>query len=386
MKKATRTTSLFLSRTVCFVLFALVFSISCRKGVEQKALKDFQQVNLVDNNGAYGATHQDATLINAWGLAWAPSGIAWVNSQAGHVSELYDKDGAPLRKINIPSPVDTIGGNPTGIVFNGTTDFTISNGKPGLFFFVGVDGVFSGWNGTAGNNALRIKNGPPPTSFTGLTSATNGGANFLYAANFGAGKIDVWDKNLAPVSMSFKDPFLPSGYSPFNIQLVGTWLVVLYAKVGPDGRDQAGEGLGFVSIFNTDGSFIKRFASRGPLNAPWGVVQAPPAFFEDNDANDTQSNDHGGNSGKGKNGDDDRKNNQPTILIGNFGDGHINAYSLDGEFLGQLKAHGKTIVIDGLWALSFPPATATAIDPNRLYFTAGPNHEQNGLFGYLIKQ
>jgi uncharacterized protein (TIGR03118 family) len=136
----------------------------------------------------------------------------------------------------------------------------------------------------------------------------------------------------------------------------------MYAKVDPvEGEEEAGPGLGYVDIYNTDGSFVKRFVSKGQLNAPWGVAWAPASFF----------------------GDDE--NARPAILIGNFGDGHINAYNEDGNFLGQLRAHGNPIVIDGLWAISFVPATATTIDANRLYFAAGPDDETEGIFGYIVK-
>lgn len=381
----------------CFLITAIVLSIGCRKNnnVDDKDLRDFQQVNLVANNGEYSAAHVDPTLQNAWGLAWSPTGIAWVNSLSGHVSELYTSEGAIVRPpVNIPSPADTIGGLPTGIVFNSTKGFKLPNGANAAFIFVGVDGVVSAWNGAAGNNAFRIGNNSATSSYTGLTLAASGGHNYLYAANFKTGKIDVWDTTFAPVTwMPFKDPSVPGGYAPFNIQSVGTWLFVQYAKVGPDGRDQAGAGNGFVDVFNTDGSFVKRFASRGKLNAPWGIVQAPGSFLDDHDMNDDDDNgdNHGSNSGKGSNGKDDnghhdRKPTDPVILVGNFGDGRINAYTLDGKFLGQLQSHNRTIVIDGLWALSFAPATATTIDPNRLYFTAGPDKEMDGLFGYLIKQ
>jgi uncharacterized protein (TIGR03118 family) len=377
MKKNTGPTNYLPAKRLCFLLFAfLVFSMACNKFNERKALRDFDQVNLVDNNHEYSATHTDSTLQNAWGLVFTPTGIAWVNSQAGHVSALYDKDGNTLRPaIKIPSPGDTVGGNPTGIVFNAsTTDFLLANALPAKFIFVGVDGVLSGWNG--GNNAQLIQNNVATSSYTGLALAASGGANYLYAADFRTGKIDVWDKNFAPVTwMPFKDDHLPWGYSPFNIQAVGTWLYVMYAKVGSDGRDQAGFGDGFVDVFNTDGSFVKRFASRGFLNAPWGVTQAPASFF-------TDSTDDSQNSGRGH----DHEIDQDIILVGNFGDGHINAFTLNGQFLGQLKKHGQPIWIDGLWALSFAPTTATTIDPNRLYFTAGPDKEADGLFGYLIKQ
>ena len=186
------------------------------------------------------------------------------------------------------------------------------------------------------------------------------------------------DTAFAPVAMSFKDPYLPADYSPYNIQAVGDLLFVIYAKLGADGHGVAGAGNGFVSVFKTDGSFVKRFASRGTLNIPWGVTMAPGSFFEEQQGDDVTNNNNGHNG--------DHNPNEPVMLIGNFGDGHINVYDLDGRFLGQLRSKHSTIVIDGLWALSFAPSTATSVDPARLYFTAGPDHETDGLFGYLIKQ
>jgi len=377
MKKLMKREFFVLNRPAYVVLLAfLSLTIACRKNDINKRLKDFDQVNLVDNNGEYGAAHQDTALKNAWGLAWSPTGIAWVNSQLGHVSALYNSEGvAPRAAVSIPSPADTIGGNPTGIVFNGTTDFKISNGQPARFIFVSLDGVLSGWN--SGNRALTIKNNAATSVYTGLAIGVSGGANYIYAADFRAGKIAVWDKDFMPVDMQFKDPNLPSGYSPFNIQAIGDWLYVMYAKVGTDGEEEKGVGNGLVSIFSTDGSFVKRFASRDQLNAPWGIAKAPAGFFDDTD-NDARSN------------NDNSKFSEhfvdsTTILVGNFGDGKINVYSAHGDFLGQLKSHGHTIYIDGLWALGFPPTTST-IDKNRLYFTAGPADEENGLFGYLIKK
>jgi uncharacterized protein (TIGR03118 family) len=393
MEKTTKTSGFLLH--FCFYLLTigtLVSMNACKKSNEEKILKDFTQVNLVDNNHAFGALHTDPMLINAWGLTFTPNGIAWVNSQAGHVSALYDKDGKSLRPaITIPSPADTIGGNPTGIVFNGSTDFVLSNGKPGLFIFVGVDGVLSGWNGSAGNNAILIKNNAATSAYTGLTLATNGGANFLYAANFRTGKIDVWDKNFAPVTwMPFNDSHLPAGYSPFNIQIVGSWLYIMYAKVGPDGKDLAGLGNGFVDVFSTDGKLVGRFASKGLLNAPWGVTKAPASFFEDKDKDQDDLGKNGGGGSKVEENDPKIEGGSheedSVILVGNFGDGHISVFTISGKFIGQLKVHSYPLIIDGLWALSFAPSTASTIDPNRLYFTAGPLHESEGLFGYLIKQ
>ncbi len=372
------------ARLSLFFAIFLLLSPGCRKGnIDNKGLRNFQQVNLVANSGAYSPVLIDPTLHNAWGLAWAPSGIAWVNSMSGHVSELYTGEGAIVRPpVNIPSPTDTIGGLPTGIVFAGGAGFTLANNAAPNFLFVGVDGIFSGWNGAAGNNALRIADNSATSAYTGLTLAIWNGSHLLYAANFRTGKIDVWDTTFSPVSLTFNDPALPSGYSPFNIQSVGNWLFVEYAKPAPDGRSQAGTGLGLVDVFNPDGSFVRRFASRGTLNAPWGVVMTPANFLQDQDMSD----ENGHKDASGSNGDKDKNDldQPPVILIGNFGDGRINVFSTQGQFMGQLQSHNRTIVIDGLWALSFAPTTST-IDQKRLYFTAGPASETDGLFGYLIK-
>jgi uncharacterized protein (TIGR03118 family) len=335
-----------------------------------KSKKNFTQVNLVASSAEYSPGRIDPLLLNAWGLSWSTTGVAWVAAQAGHVSTVYSSEGLQVRPaVNIPSPGGPTGGNPTGTVFNGGAGFILPapNSQPARFLFVGVDGVLSGWNGAAGNNAVLIKNNAATAAYTGLAIATSNGATYLYAADFGAGKIAVFDHAFNTVAMSFTDPNLPAGYSPFNIQNVGDKLYVMYAKVGSNGRDEAGMGNGYVSIFNNDGSFVKRFVSGGQLNAPWGIAQAPTGFFED-DGDELETSDH------------------TVLLVGNFGNGHINAYRNDGKFMGELALHKAPLVIKGLWALSFPPATATTIDPNRLYFTAGPDEESQGIFGYIQKK
>jgi uncharacterized protein (TIGR03118 family) len=360
----------YFSRAIAFLLIT-TFVVSCQKsidrpsasnesvaGKEPKSLKDFEQVNLVDNNGEYGAAVTDPHLQNAWGISFSSGGTAWVSAEAGGVSGVYNREGAiqGISPVAIPSPTAATGGAPTGQVFNPTSDFKLPNGNKAAFIFVGSDGVISGWNG--GSAAIRMVNDAPDASYFGATLASDGGNNFLYVANFAEKEIDVYDKNWAEVTKPFVDPDLPSDYSPFNIQNVGGKLYVMYAKVGPDGDEIHHPGFGIVDIYNPDGHFVKRFVSNGQLNSPWGVAKAPAGFF--------------GDSG------------QESILIGNFGDGHINAYNMDGGFLGQLRAHGNPIAIDGLWAISFPPSTST-IDPNRLYFSAGPDDEEDGLFGYIIK-
>ena len=340
-----------------------------KNGVKQK--KNFEQTNLVASNAEYNAARIDPLLVNSWGIAFSPGGTAWVNAQGGHISAVYNSEGLQVRPaVNIPSPGGPTGGNPTGIVFSGSaTDFKLPapNNQPARFLFVGVDGVLSGWNGAAGNNALLIKNNVATSAYTGLALATSAGANFLYAANFRARRIDVFDKNFNAVAMPFTDPGLPAGYSPFNIQKVEDVLYVMYAKVGSNGRSEAGLGKGYVDIYSTNGMLVKRFASGAQLDAPWGVAKAPATFFEDAE----------------ESGDDD---NEPAILIGNFGNGHINAYKTDGKFMGELALHKAPLVIEGLWAITFAPTTATSINPNRLYFAAGPDEETHGLFGYIKKK
>ncbi|MEO8412005.1 MAG: TIGR03118 family protein [Ginsengibacter sp.] len=356
------------SRPLALVgLFLIPFLLSmesCKK--EPKELADFNQVNLVANNNEYGATTRvDPTFINGWGIAFSSGGTAWVSAEGSGLSEVWNSAGnVAIPAVTIPSAGDIpTGGHPSGQLFNGTTDFVLANGKPARFIFAGLDGVISGWNGgTAAVSA--IDDSKSGAVYTGITLASDGGANFLYVANFSAGKIDVYDKNWAEVWKSFKDPWVPRGYSPFNIQNIGGMLYVMYAKLGPGGDEEKGAGNGYVAIFNTGGSLVKHFISRGALNAPWGVAQAPAGFF-------TQD------MGMG--------NTQNAILVGNFGDGRINVYDENGRFIGPLRSKNRPLVIDGLWAISFAPVTATTINPNWLFFAAGPDDEADGLFGYITK-
>ncbi len=362
----------FLTKTpiVLFTLFALWLLLEgCHKFPH---LKDFEQVNLVANNTGYGATNVDPHFVNGWGIAFGPSGAAWVSANGAGLSEIYNSLGAQVRPpVTIPSPGSATGGQPTGAVFNSSsTDFKLTNGNAARFIFAGTDGVISGWN--SGNAAELVLNDAPDAVYTGLAIASDGVANFIYAANFKERKIDVYDKNWTEVNKPFTDPSLPAGYSPFNIQNIGGRLFVLYAKVAPDGDEEAGPGNGFVDIYNPDGSLVKRFASRGALNAPWGIAQAPATFWEDNDNDKTNMD----------------KNHIPkaVFLVGNFGNGRINVYNESGFFLGELRKHERPIVINGLWGISFAPSTATTVNPNWLFFAAGPNGEQDGLFGYISKQ
>ncbi len=380
-------------RNYLLTITMLALSFGCHKSnIDQKDFRDFQQVNLVANNNEYNANQIDSTLLNAFGIAWTSNGFAWVNSVGGHVSEIYSSEGIKQRAVNIPASLtDSNGGFPCGIVLSSGKGFNLPNG-PASFLFTGFEGGLTGWNPASGNNAQFIKH-PPGASYTGLAIGSTHGRNLIYAANFGAKKIDIWDTAFARVDLPFRDPALPDEYSPYNIQAVGDSLFVMYAKLKTTdpgaGHGIAGKGFGYVSVFGTDGTFGRRFASQGTLNIPWGVTLAPSGFLQDKDVYNNNNNEGDGiKSSPVQDNSAIQENhylNEPVILIGNFGDGRINVFSLDAKFLGQLQTHKHTLVIEGLWSLSFPPASAN-IDAGRLYFTAGPDSENDGVFGYVIKK
>jgi len=355
-------------------------ALGCHKPppIDSKDLKDFKVVNLVANSEEYHPRYIDTTLINGFGIAWSSSAVAWVNSVGGHRNEAYDEEGRKLGDLRIPSPTDSINGLPCGVVLNPSLLFWFPDG-PFSLIFSGFDGVISAWNG--GITAARIKN-PRGASYTGLAIASDKLNHFfLYAANFGQKKIDVWDEDFHKVDMPFYDPDMPAAYSPYNIQAVGDYLFVIYGQLATahdpnPGHGVAGPGKGFVDVFTIDGRLVKRFASRGTLNLPWGVTAAPASFLEGRDLTGGEGV-HGGGQGN-----DDK---EPLVLIGNFGDGRINVFTAEGRFLGQLQSHNHVLEVEGLWSLSFPPADAQ-VDPRRLYFTAGPDNEADGVYGYLIKQ
>ena len=318
-------------------------------------LSGYQQTNLVSDVDGYGAARIDPTLVNPWGISFSATSPLWISANHTSVSVIYDKDGNTV----IPNvTIQNGNGAPTGQVFNGTTGFVIpANSKPARFIFCGEDGTITAWNGgtAAVLVADRSKNG---AVYKGMAMANDGDANFLYVANFRESKIDVFDSTFTYVTgKAFHDPSIPGNYGPFNIRNIDGWLYVTYAKhQAPDNvDDQKGQGNGYVDVFNTKGELVKRFASRGALNSPWGIAPAPTGFSTVPQA----------------------------ILIGNFGNGLINVYTADGKFAGSLKDKwGHDIKIDGLWAIE---ANVPNADPQRLYFTAGPADESHGLFGYIEK-
>ena len=322
------------------------------------SLGDFTKIFLNANKSGYNAVHINPRLHNAWGMSESPGGTFWVSAADGGLSFVYDRTGREvLDAVNIPSHLAGSPGNPTGQIFNGTPDFIIpGTGSTAKFIFASEDGTISGWNG--GPSAVIVADRSKQDSgYTGLAMATDNGANYLYAANFAKGKIDVFDKDFNHVgSNDFKDWDIPAGYAPFNIRNINNMLYVTYALKTEDGEeDSTGAGLGFVDVFWPNGTLSKHFAAHGTLNAPWGIAEAGPALL-----------------------------GKSALLIGNFGDGHINVFDWDGNFIGQLSVNGKPVQIDGLWAIeSGVKKTSTA---KQLYFTAGPDDEADGTFGFLYKR
>jgi uncharacterized protein (TIGR03118 family) len=323
----------------------------------------------------------DPNLQNAWGVASTPGGALWVADNNDGLSTLYDGNGVKVNlTVTIPLPAGRTAppaAAPTGLVWNPTTAFTITAGAvtaPATFIFDTEDGTISAWNPTvvpvAGGKStatLVIDNSGKGAVYKGLAFGTNVRGNFLFATNFAAGTVEVYDKTFALTTLdgSFSDPDIPAGFAPFGIHNIDNNLYVTYAKQNAQKNDViAGAGLGFVDVFTTDGVLIKRFASRGTLNAPWGVARATADFGQFS-------------------GD---------ILIGNFGEegnfaGWINAFSggNDNDFVGPLQdATGKPISIDGLWSIFFGTFLNSVADT--LYFTAGPNQQTNGLFGKIVAQ
>jgi uncharacterized protein (TIGR03118 family) len=323
----------------------------------------YVQHNLVsDVSGMSPRT--DSKLVNPWGLTSAPMGPLWVADQGSGVSTVYEGNGKPFPKphsplvVSIPSPGGGAG-TPTGIVFNGTTDFVISQGEqtgPAAFIFATLEGALAAWNPEVNQTAAVIAADKSSTGaeYTGLAMASNLGANLLFAADFHNGVVAVFDSSFNMIN-SFTDSSIPAGFAPFGIRNIGGMLYVTYAKQEPpDNRvAQPGPGNGFVDVFTPTGS-VTRFATQGTLNAPWGLVMTSAFGQFSND-----------------------------ILVGNFGDGRINAYSTSGTFLGQLEDHhGNPISINGLWALDFGNGFQGG-SSKLLFFTAGIEGEMHGLLGTL---
>ncbi len=301
-----------------------------------RGIGHYVQRNLVsDVPGAAQLT--DPNLVNAWGLGFGPTTPAWIADNGQDVSTLYSGASAtaPTPRSSRSSSASRAGRRPASCSTprrrrSSCTRARARGAAP--FLFSSEAGVISGWNPNVPppptSTQAQIAATVPDAVFKGLAIADTASGPRLYATDFHHGTVDVWDANFAPVTRpgAFQDPAIPRGFAPFGIQTTAGGIVVTYAKQDADAEDDvAGRGNGFVDFFGTDGTLLRRFAARGPLNSPWGVAQAPQGF--------------GAASG--------------ALLIGNFGDGRINAFDpVSGRFLGSLRSsHGRRIDIDGLWAL-----------------------------------
>jgi uncharacterized protein (TIGR03118 family) len=321
------------------------------------------------SNGGVPAPLTDQHLVNAWGLVAGPTTPWWVSDNGTDLSTLYNTaTGTSATKVGLEVSVP---GAPTGAVWNGSSSFVVHSGAASgaaLYLFDTEGGQDIGRNAAVP---------PPPPShaaqlgadrsnvgavYKGLAIAPTSDGPHLYATDFHNGRVDVFNGTFGLVTRpgAFVDPSLPSDYAPFGIETIGTRIFVTYAKQEAGSDDELhGQGLGFVDVFDVDGNLLGRVAQHGQLNAPWGLAWAPASF--------------------GRFGGD--------LLVGNFGDGQINAYEelANGQFehRGTLRdAEGAKLAIDGLWALQFGNDHAAG-PSTTLFFTAGPNDEDDGLFGSI---
>jgi uncharacterized protein (TIGR03118 family) len=301
------------------------------------------------------AAHTDPNLVNAWGLTASGTSPWWVADNGTDLSTLYRGDGTPQ------ALVVHVDGGPTGTAFNPTTGFVLPTGGKALFLFDSEDGIVRAWNAAQGTTAIVVKDRSGEGAiYKGLAIADTASGSRLYAADFHNARVDVFDGTFGLVPGGFTDPALPAGYAPFNVQTIGDRVFVAYAKQDADAEDEvAGQGAGFVDAYDLAGNLLARVAQHGQLNAPWGLALAPEGF--------------------GRFGGD--------LLVGNFGDGQINAYEElpNGHFAhrGELRgSDNKPLTIDGLWALRFGNG-GNAGPTGTLFFTAGPDEETHGLFGSI---
>src|SRR5579863_590019 len=286
----------------------------------------YTQSNLV-SDGSVKAQQTDTQLINPWGVAIGQATPFWINTAGSGLSEVYDAGGNKQFLVTVPATVAGKTGSPTGIVFNGsTTDFALSQGGSALFIFDALDGTVSAWNSSLTNATVVVDNSASGAVYTGLALVNNGTGNFLLAANVAQNRIDVFDAKFAPAALAgtFADPAIPSGFAPFNVHVMNNQVFVMYGQQNlAGGPPLAGSGAGYVSVFDNKGNLVSHAISGGNLNAPWGLALAPMSF--------------------GTFGGD--------LLVGNFGDGTINAYDpASFAWKGQVQdSTGKPIQNDALW-------------------------------------
>ncbi|MGB8541021.1 MAG: TIGR03118 family protein [Candidatus Acidiferrales bacterium] len=310
----------------------------------------YEITNLVSNQAKTAKT-TDPLLVNAWGLTYAPGGPFWISDEASGWSTLYNANGTkvPLNVL-IPSVGDGPG-SPTGVAFHNPADGEFQvQGWPSVFLFVTLDGTISGWAPQANPNAAIIAVTTPGAVYTGLAITNHTSGNFIFAADNANNKVDIYDGNFHLVD-SFTDTTLPAGFAPFGIQDFGGLVYVAFANT-------SGATGGYIDIYSESGTLLKQLASGAPLNQPWGFAIAPKDF------------------GPLSN----------TLLVSNnTNSGTINAFNaVTGQFVGTVKdVNDKPVVINQIWGIKFGGGTAADGATNELFFTAGPDNNNAGIFGFI---
>lgn len=309
------------------------------------------------SNTASPDVKPDSNLVNAWGIARSSTSPWWVSDNGTAMSTLYNGSGDPQ------SLVVAVPGAPTGVVFNGSSDFEVASGMPARFLFASEDGTISGWNPMADQTHAKVLATKEGAIYKGLAIATANGKHYLYAADFHNHRIDVFDTRFEPVTLGSKS-FVPfrfgnelRGLAPFNIQNIGGNLFIAFAKPDEAGEDEvAGPGNGAIGVFSPEGHRLGFFEHVDALNAPWGMTLAPSDFgaFSHH------------------------------LLVGQFGSGEVLAFNfVTGRFAGKLlEPKGQPVKIDGIWGIGFGNG-GNAGPANTLFFAAGPNEEKDGLFGMV---
>lgn len=311
------------------------------------ALAQYKLSYLVSNQTGK-APHIDPLLQNAWGLAYGPGAPFWVSDEANGWSTLYDGKGNPQSlQVIVPPASGTGSGSPTGIVYNGSSEFKIDTWTS-IFLFATLDGTISGWS-EFNPSASLIAVTTPGAVYTGLAITNKTSGNFLFAADAANNKVDIYDGTFNLVS-SFTDPAIPVGFAPFGIQDIAGQVYVTFAST-------TGGAGGYVDLFTESGTLVKHLAHGKPLNQPWGLAIAPANFGTFSKA---------------------------LLVSNNTSTGTINAFSLTtGKLLGTLSnSASKPITISGLWGIEFGGGSAANGATNQLFFTAGPG-DTNGYFGAI---
>jgi len=377
----------------------------------------FEQTNLVADDASFNPQIVDPSMIDAWGIALRPPGAGghiWISNAFGGTSSEYigDVNGIPLHQDGLKTVnIDTAGFADRGVAFVTGQVYNAASDLPGQavefpvsgpahdrstnpatpigtisgstkFVFVTEDGAINAWRS---NTAAAIDSAPVVIDYTktsaffpyaansvfsGVTMTTHfvplsqqantTVGNHLFATDFRNNAIEVFDNQWHDVTASFpfQTPASVDDLHPFNIMDLSGHLFVTYAKWNPAGDEGFEDitGFGHLVEYNENGTLAKDFNDGGNLNSPWGVAIAPASF--------------------GAFGGD--------VLVANFGDGTIAAFDpSSGNFIDDLRdASGDPVSIDGLWGLTFGNGVSLG-DANALYFTAGPNAEQDGLFGKL---